>query len=79
VTDLKKGEGGPTLVAGSATLVRTLLANGLVDELRLMVYPVMIGGGMTIFPQDREKISLDLADLVRYESGALLQIYRPAS
>jgi dihydrofolate reductase len=79
VTDLKNGEGGPILVAGSATLVRTLLANGLVDELRLMVYPVMIGGGLTIFPQDREKISLELADLVRYDSGVLLQIYRPTS
>jgi len=36
---------------------------------------VMIGGGLTIFPQDREKISLELADLVRYDSGVLLQIY----
>ncbi len=35
---------------------------------------VMIGGGLTIFPQDREKISLELADLVRYDSGVLLQI-----
>ncbi len=51
VTDLKKGEGGPILVAGSATLVRTLLAHDLVDELRLMVFPVMIGGGLRIFPE----------------------------
>jgi hypothetical protein len=40
---------------------------------------VMIGGGLTIFPQDWEKISLELADLVRYDSGVLLQIYRPTS
>lgn len=39
VTDLKKGAGGPILVAGSATLMSTLLAHRLVDELRLMVLP----------------------------------------
>jgi dihydrofolate reductase len=79
VTDLKKSDGGPILVAGSATLVRTLLAHGLVDELRLMVFPVMIGGGLTIFPEQRDKVTLELADLVRYDSGVLLQVYRPAS
>lgn len=79
VASLKKGDGGPILVAGSATLVRTLLACGLVDELRLMVYPVMIGGGLTIFPDQRDKITLELTDLVRYASGVLLQVYRPAS
>jgi dihydrofolate reductase len=79
VTDLKKAEGGPILVAGSATLVRTLLAHGLVDELRLMVYPVLVGGGLRIFPEQREKVALELADLVRYDSGVLLQVYRPAS
>lgn len=79
VTGLKKGEGGPILVGGSATLVRTLLARGLVDELRLMVFPVLIGGGLTIFPEQRDKIALELTDLVRYASGVLLQVYRPAS
>jgi dihydrofolate reductase len=79
VADLKNGEGGPILVAGSATLVRILLANGLVDELRLMVFPVLIGGGLSIFPDQREKLGLELTDLVRYSSGVLLQVYRPAS
>ena len=78
VTSLKKGDGGPILVAGSATLVRTLLVRGLVDELRLMVFPVMVGGGLTIFPDQRDKIALELTDLVRYSSGVLLQVYRPA-
>lgn len=48
-------------------------------ELRLMVYPIMIGGGLTIFPDQRDKIALELTDLVRYASGVLLQVYRPAS
>jgi dihydrofolate reductase len=78
VTELKQGDGGPILVAGSATLVRALLSLGLVDELRLMVFPVVIGGGLTIWPDDRGRTGLELADLVRYDSGVLLQVYRPA-
>ena len=79
VTKLKKGDGGPILVHGSATLVRFLLANHLVDELRLMVFPVMIGGGLSIFPDDRHKLTFELAELVRYDSGVVLQTYRPAA
>ncbi len=79
VTELKKGNGGPILVAGSSTLVRTLLAHGLIDELRLMVFPIAIGGGQRIFPEDRGKIALELTELVRYDSGVLLQVYRPAT
>lgn len=77
VAKLKEQEGGPILVAGSATLVRTLLTHHLVDELRLLVFPVAIGGGLTIFPDQREKIALELIDLARYESGVLLEVYRP--
>ena len=79
VRRLKEGDGGPILVAGSATLVRTLLTHHLVDELRLMVFPVLVGGGLTIFPQDRAKVDLELTELMRYSSGVLLQVYRPAT
>ena len=76
VTALKQTDGGPILVAGSATLVRTLLAERLVDELRLIVYPIAIGGGLRIFPEDRGRLEFELAELVRYDSGAVLQVYR---
>jgi len=76
VTELKKGDGGPILDARSSTLAHTLFADGLVDELRLMVFPVAIGGGLRVFPEDRGKIALELTDLVRYDSGVLLQVYR---
>jgi dihydrofolate reductase len=79
VTGVKNGQGGPILVAGSATLVRTLLAHGLVDELRLMIFPVMIGGGVRIFPEQRDEIALELTDLIRYASGVVLQVYRLAT
>jgi hypothetical protein len=45
----------------------------LVDELRLIVFPVAIGGGLRVFLEDRGKVALKLTDLVRYDSGVLLQ------
>jgi dihydrofolate reductase len=77
VAALKGGDGGPILVAGSATLVRTLIAHDLVDELRLAVFPILVGGGLTIFADDRRKTELQLVDLVRYDTGLTLQTYRP--
>lgn len=76
VRDIKEEDGGPILVEGSAMLVHLLLAQGLVDELRLQVFPVVIGGGTRVFPDDRNKIAFSLAELVQYDSGASLQIYR---
>jgi dihydrofolate reductase len=49
VGKLKEQDGGPILVAGSATLVHTLIENDLVDELRLMVFPTALGGGKRLF------------------------------
>jgi hypothetical protein len=42
-----------------------------------MVFPVILGGGLTIFPLERQKVALELVELSRYSSGVLLQIYRP--
>ena len=42
----------------------------------LIVYPIAIGGGLRIFPEDRGRLEFELADLVRYDSGAVLQVYR---
>ncbi len=77
VTALKEQDGGPILVAGSCTLVHTLLTNGLVDELRLMMYPVTIGSGLSVFPETSDRTAYELVDLIRYESGAVLHTYRP--
>lgn len=77
VSELKQEDGGPILVAGSCTLVHTLLTRGLVDELRLMVYPVTIGSGLSVFPETPDRTTYALTDLVRYSSGVLLQVYRP--
>lgn len=78
VDALRRDTGGPVLVYGSARLVHTLLSAGLVDELRLMVFPVTIGGGLTVFPQDGAMAAYTLVDVERFDSGVTLQTFRPA-
>ena len=76
VTELKKADGGPIMVNGSATLVRTLLAAGLVDVVALQVFPVAIGGGLRFWPEERGKVDFRLDDLVQLDNGVLLQRFR---
>lgn len=78
VTELKRGDGGPILVHGSHTLVHTLLDNGLVDELRLMVFPVTIGAGLRLFPDTIRKTPWRLVDSVTYPTRVRLDTYHPA-
>jgi dihydrofolate reductase len=75
VSKLKQGDGGPILVAGSRTLVHGLIEGDLVDEYRLMVFPVILGSGKRVFPDRDEKIPLKLADSQTFESGVQLNAY----
>ena len=72
---LKERDGGPILVAGSATLVRSLIENDLVDELRLMVFPVMIGGGKRPFPESKQRRPFKLTDTQAFASGVAVNTY----
>ena len=76
VAKLKDETDGDILVAGSGTLVETLLANDLVDELRLMVFPTVLGKGKRLFPDgiDRVKLALTEAKTVGPD-GVQVQIY----
>ena len=78
VTELKRQGTGPILVAGSHELVHTLLEHDLVDELRMMVFPVTIGGGLRLFPDNGKKTSWMLASSVPYSSGVRVDTYEPA-
>jgi dihydrofolate reductase len=79
VRALKDGDGGDILVAGSKTLVGTLHEEGLVDEYRLMVFPVVLGSGLRLFPDDAaDKVKLALADTKTYTNGITLLTYVPA-
>ena len=74
---LKDGDGGPLLVQGSATLVHSLYDAGLVDEWRLMTWPVILGSGKRLFPDTADdKTKLTLADCTTYANGVQLRILR---
>ena len=79
VAALKKSDGGNILVYGSATLVKALLHYDLVDELRLLVYPVLIGGGLRIFDDNRELKKFGLKHSRVFDNGALILEYQPIS
>jgi len=77
VAALKHEDGGDLHVIGSTDLVRTLIAHGLVDELRLMIDPVMVGGAKRIFPDDGELRPLRLVEGQVTTKGAILATYAP--
>jgi dihydrofolate reductase len=71
-----KDEVGDLYVSGSGTLVRAMLADGLVDELHLLVYPVTRGPGSRLFPEDAAPGKLSLAACEAYENGVVYLNYR---
>ena len=79
IRELHQADGGDLLVMGSPTLVRTLLREGLVDELRLMIEPVILGGGKTIFPGDGELRTLRLVSALTSGTGVHVCVYRPVA
>ncbi|WP_432076683.1 dihydrofolate reductase family protein [Streptomyces wuyuanensis] len=79
IRQLRDTAGGDLVVMGSPTLARTLIAEGLVDELRLMIMPVLLGGGKTIFPDDGGKHTLELVSTVTSGTGVQVCVYRPAA
>jgi dihydrofolate reductase len=72
-----EGDGG-IQVMGSASLARTLVENDVVDEYRLMIEPILLGGGKTIFPRDGRARALELTSVVTSKTGVLICAYRPA-
>ena len=79
IRDLREADGGDLLVMGSPTLVRTLLREGLIDELRLLIEPVLLGGGKTIFPDDGALRTLELVSTATSPTGVHVCIYRPVA
>ena len=78
VADLKDDDGGPIIVQGSIALSQSLLKAGLVDELRLMVFPVVLGSGRRLFPDDAEdKVRLTLVESTTFSNGVQYQVFRP--
>ncbi|WP_448625564.1 dihydrofolate reductase family protein [Geodermatophilus sp. URMC 64] len=74
-----KDEVGDLYVSGSATLVRAMLADGLVDELHLFVYPVALGTGIRLFPDGAHRTPLALLGADRLSNGVAHLTYGPAA
>jgi dihydrofolate reductase len=79
ISKLKEDTDGSILVAGSGTLVATLLDNDLVDELRLMVFPTILGRGRRLFPDGIDRLKLRLVEARQVgPDGVQVQIYERA-
>jgi len=77
IRSLKDGIDGRIYVSGSGTLVRAMLADGLVDELHLFVFPLTVGTGQRLFA-DGHAAKFNLAETEAYENGALHLTYKPS-
>jgi dihydrofolate reductase len=78
VRKLRKEQDGSIVVHGSATLVQALLENDLVDELRLMVFPVVLGAGRRLFGETSDKKRFELVESRTVGDGVAILVYRPA-
>ena len=77
IAKLKQQPGGDISITGSGALVRSLLADDLLDELRLMVHPIVVGNGKRLFEEGGQK-ALKLVDSKTFGTGVLYLTYQPA-
>src|SRR3954447_13173662 len=77
IAGLKEDVDGDLYVSGSGTLVRAMLADGLVDGLHLFVYPLTRGSGPRLFPEDAAPATMALEQTASYDNGVVYLHYRP--
>ena len=77
VARLKQEDGKDILINGSGALVRTLLRDRLLDELRLFMHPVVVGSGIRLFNDGSDPVELTLVDSHLYANGVISLTYRP--
>jgi dihydrofolate reductase len=78
ISRLKEQPGKDISISGSPTLVRSLLAEDLLDELRLMVHPIVVGSGKRLFEDGSDQKALQLGDSKTFSTGVLYLTYQPA-
>jgi dihydrofolate reductase len=78
VAHLKAQSDGRLLIMGSAALIHSLLPHDLIDEYRLAIHPLLLGGGVRLFPDDGASHRLTLVDSRPTTTGVILATYRPA-
>ncbi len=77
VSRLKQADGQTVTVNGSATLLRSLLSAGLVDELWLFLHPVVLGRGVRLFDNAEDRVALELTECHPYSNGVVSLTYQP--
>lgn len=77
VADLREQPGGNLVIMGSGQLIRSLLPRGLVDELFLMIHPLVLGSGQRLFGAADDRLSLTLVDSAATSTGVIMATYRP--
>jgi len=77
VARLKQEDGKDIMVNGSGALVRTLMRDHLLDELRLFVHPVVVGSGIRLFDDASDPLELTLVDSYAYDNGVVSLTYKP--
>ena len=75
---IKTAPGGELLVIGSAHLTASFAAAGVLDELRIMVCPIALGQGRSLFGDLKDRVALRLAHVRQFDSGNVLLTYRPS-
>jgi dihydrofolate reductase len=78
IGELKAEPAGELQVHGSGTLIRWLLENDLIDEMTLLIVPVLLGQGTRLFPATGPDLALDLVESRADSKGVMIQVYRPA-
>jgi len=78
IADLKQQDGKDIGITGSGTLVRSLLRDGLLDELHLFVHPIVVGHGKRLFPDGIDQIGLQLTDSQTFPTGVIYLTYKLA-
>jgi dihydrofolate reductase len=78
IRELKAKPGGELQVHGSGTLTHWLLVNDLIDEMNLLICPIVVGQGKRLFPEDGPDIALNLIKSRSFPKGITLQVYQPA-
>src|SRR3954463_4907933 len=71
ISELKGQPGKDIVISGSGALVRSLLAEGLIDELKLMIHPVVVGSGKRLFEPEGERTALELVDSKIFSTGVV--------
>jgi dihydrofolate reductase len=78
IEEVKAASGGDLLLIGSAHLTASFAAAGVLDELRIMVSPIALGQGRSLFEGLKERVALELIDVKKFDSGNVLLTYRPS-